>query len=333
MTEVVAMPGRRLEFIERTEIRRRLSAGESLRMVGVALARPTSTVSREVGRNGGPMHYHPLVAQLRAHQLARRPKTFRFEKHPKLARLVEAKLWAEWSPDQIAGWLRQEFPDDPRWWVSAQTIYESIYVQGRGGLRDELRTHLRRERTRARRDRQARHSMQDMVMIAERPPEVDGRHVPGHWEGDLLVGPGKHSQIATLVERTTRYVMLLSLPEGKSAAQVRDALVVAVRRLPDHLRRSLTWDQGKEMARHVEFTIATGVQVYFCDPGSPWQRGTAENTHGLLRQYFPKGEFDFRSMTQDDLDGVAHRLNARPRKTLRYNTPAHAYADLVAMTG
>lgn len=330
------MPGRRLCFRERAEICRRLVEGESLASVGRALGRPTSTVAREVSRNGGRAGYGAELAQRQAEERARRPKPFVLACQPRLRRIVAAKLRLEWSPDQIAGWLRHRHPDDPRWWVSAQTIYDALYVQGRGGLRDELRAHLRFERNRSRRTLSAdgRGRLVGMIRIADRPPEVDRRRVPGHWEGDLLLGaPAGRSHIATLVERQSRFVVLVKLPDSRGAPAINDALVAAVGRLPRQLARSVTWDCGKEMARHAEFTVATGVTVYFCDPASPWQRGSNENTNGLLRQYFPKGVTDFRTLTQRDLDTVARRLNQRPRKTLGYRSPADVYRDLIAMTG
>jgi transposase, IS30 family len=332
---VVLVSGVRLSFRERTEICRRVADREPLAEVARALGRPTSTIAREVARNGGREAYGAEAAQRRCDHEARRPKVFKLESHAGLRRAVAAKLKLEWSPDQIAGWLRRRHPGDPRWWVSAQTIYHSLYVQGRGGLRDELRAHLRREHSRPRRELAAdgRGRLVGMVSIAQRPPEVDDRRVPGHWEGDLLLGvPSGQSHIATLVERHSRFVLLVKLPDRRDATAINDALITAIRRLPVQLARSLTWDQGKEMARHATFTIATGVQVYFCDPASPWQRGSNENTNGLLRQYWPKGVTDFRTLTQADLDHVAHRLNTRPRKTLDYRTPAEVYRDAVATT-
>jgi IS30 family transposase len=322
----------RLVFEERVELRKRVAAGESLRSVAVALGRAASTLSRELARNGGGLWYRPLRAHRRAQRLARRPKVFRLEARPQLARWVAAKLRARWSPAQIAARLRRDHPRDPRWWVSAETIYQSLYVQGRGGLRDELRACLRSRRAKRRSSQVGRGhgQLNDMVLISQRPPEAADRAVPGHWEGDLVQG-GRDSQIATLVERTSRYVILVPLPQGRTAAVVRDALAAAVIGLPAHLRRSLTWDQGKEMARHVEFSVATGVPVYFCDPASPWQRGSNENTNGLLRDYWPKGQTDFRAIPDEELQRVASELNSRPRKTLDWATPAEVYADLVAL--
>jgi transposase, IS30 family len=323
----------RLSFEERTEMRRRLNAGDSVRTVASALGRAPSTVSRELNRNGGRRSYRPNMANARACKEARRIKVFKLERHRRLARWVATRLAWRWSPEQIAGRLRRDHPDDPRWWVSPETIYQSLYVQGRGGLSEELTRYLRTRRTR-RRTSQANRGhgqLNDMVLIAHRPPEVTDRAVPGHWEGDLLQG-GTVSQIATLVERTSRYTVLVELPEGRHADQVADALSRSMTRLPEHLRRSLTWDQGKEMARHLAFTVASGIPVYFCDPGKPWQRPSNENTNGLLRDYFPKGHTDFRTISRHDLDHVAHELNNRPRKTLHWATPAETYAQLVALT-
>ena len=286
---------------------------------------------REVERNGGRRAYDPWSAELRSAWAAKRPKTFRLERHGRLRRLVEAKLSAKWSPDQIEGWLRRSFPDDPRWWVSAQTIYATLYVQGRGVLRAELVENLRRRRSTQRKAQNNNTLGDDRLRIAHRPPEADSRRVPGFWEGDLLMGRRQESLIGVLVERMSRYVVLVAL-ENKSSDHVTERLRQRVIELPAHLRRSLTWDRGQELARHADLAVATGLEIYFCDPGKPWQRGTAENTNGLLRQYFPKGEFDFRTLTQDDLDGVAHELNNRARKTLGYASPAETYADLVAMT-
>jgi len=255
------------------------------------------------------------------------------KRRPPLAAWVAARLRERWSPPQIAGRLRRDHPGDPRWWVSPETIYQSLYVQGRGGLNRELTAYLRtrRPKRRASQAKRGHGQLTGMVMIADRPPEADDRAVPGHWEGDLVLG-GRNSQIATLVERTSRYLLTVALPTDRTAETVRDALAAAITALPAHLRRSLTWDQGKEMARHVDFTVATGVQVYFCEPGKPWQRGTNENTNRLLRDYWPKGHTDFRTISNDELAHVAHELNNRPRKTLDWATPAEAYSALVAMT-
>lgn len=323
----------RLQFEERTEIKRRLVAGESISVIAVALGRNKGSISREIARNGGPRGYRPWSAQRRAKQLARRPKVFSLEARPELARRVAALLRKRWSPEQISGRLRREHAGDPRWWVSAETIYQSLYVQGRGGLNDELTAYLRTRRTKRRSSQVNRGhgQLNDMVMIAQRPPEADDRRVPGHWEGDLLQG-GRNSQIATLVERTSRFLLPVALPDGRTAPVVAAAVAERIEDLPEHLKRSLTWDQGKEMAAHVAFTVSTGVQVYFCEPGKPWQRGSNENTNRLLRDYFPKGQTDFRTITAEQLDHVAHELNNRPRKTLNYRTPAEVYAELVALT-
>jgi IS30 family transposase len=322
-----------LEFEERTEISRRLRLCESFTTIASALSRAPSTISREVANNGGRIRYRPLAAHRRAARLARRPKPFRLECHPKLAAWVAERLRRRWSPDHIAGRLKLEHPHDPRWWVSPETIYQSLYVQGRGGLADELTAYLRTRRAKRRTPGhgQGRGQLNDMVNIAERPPEVDERRVPGHWEGDLLLG-GRYSQIGTLVERVSRLFVPVHLPNGRTAPVVADAIAAAIKQLPRHVVKTLTWDQGKEMAGHAEFTVATGVQVYFCDPASPWQRGTNENTNRLLRDYFPKGQTDFRDIPEAELWQVADELNNRPRKVLGYRTPAEVYAELVAMT-
>lgn len=314
----------RLEFAERTEIHRRLVLGESVCGIAGALGRDKSTISREVSRNGGRFAYRPLRAHRRAAREARRPKPFKLERHPALARLIESKLRLRWSPEQIAGWLRRCHPHDPRWWVSPETIYQSLYVQARGELKAELTRYLRTRRSRRRTPGtgQGRGQLHDMVLISERPAEINDRAIPGHWEGDLLLG-GPYSQIATLVERVSRYAILVHLPTDRTAPTVAAALTRVVEDLPAHLMRSITWDQGKEMAGHANFTISTGVPVYFCDPGKPWQRGTNENTNGLLRQYFPKGT-DLSTHSADTLAAVAATLNGRPRKTLGWKTPAEA---------
>ena len=325
------MPGRRLNLEERWEIRRCLTRGLSFAEIAAGLDRPTSTVSREVGRNGGRRAYNAWRAYGRAKRLARRPKPFRLEGAGRLARWVAARLQKRWSPEQIAARARRDHPDDARWWVSAGAIYHSLFVQGRGGLRDELRSHLRARRRRAPAG-DGRGRLPDTVNVSERPAEAADRAVPGHWEGDLILGGDGRSALGTLVERSTRYVLLFALRENHTAEATREALAKAVRTLPAHLRRSLAWDGGKEMAQHVRFTVDTGVQVYFCDPASPWQRGTNENTNGLLRQYFPKGT-RFADVTDAELRRVAVELNGRPRKTLGWDTPAEAYAKaLVAMT-
>jgi IS30 family transposase len=326
------MPGERLSFEERCEIHRGLRADLSYREIGLRLGRPGSTVWREVDRNGGPRSYRPRYAQGRWDRAKRRPRPFRLETNRRLARAVEAKLVQRWSPEQVAERLRRDHPRDARWWVSAEAIYRSLYVQGRGGLRDELRTHLRARKRRRRDAGDGRGRLCDMVNISQRPAEAADRAVPGHWEGDLILGGDGRSALGTLVERSTRYVLLFALREAHTAEVTRQALARTVRTLPVQLRRSLTWDQGKEMAQHVRFSVDTGVDVFFCDPASPWQRGSNENTNGLLRQYFPKGT-SFVDITDAELRRVAVELNGRPRKTLGWDTPAEAYAKaFVAMT-
>ena len=327
--------GRHLTVAEREEISRGLAAGESYQQIGERLGRSRVTVWREVTRNGGRDSYRAATAETAARERARRPKTGKLETSPLLAELVEAKLKLRWAPVQIAGWLRRTFPDQPELWVSHETIYRTLFIQARGSLKKELTAHLRTRRTMRRpkgtsqRRGHGSGGIRDQVHISERPAEADDRAVPGHWEGDLLLGKGR-SAIATLVERSTRYVMLVKV-DGMKTSQVVPALTQQVQTLPVQLRRSLTWDQGKEMADHVQFTIDTGVQVYFCDPASPWQRGSNENTNGLLRQYFPKGT-SLKNLTQAELDAVAAELNGRPRKTLEFMTPSEALAGLVAPT-
>lgn len=326
---------RSLTAREREEISRGLAAGTSIRGLARALGRAPSTISREIRRHGGGTAYRAAAADAAAWQRSRRPKLCRLAQRPKLRRIVEAKLRADWSPQQIAAWLMASFPDDPGLHVSHETIYRTLYVQARGALKRELVAHLRRSPG-YRRSRRAAHApdrrgqIVDAVSIRERPPEAADRAVPGHWEGDLLAGT-KWSNIATLVERQSRFVMLVRLPD-RNAPTVARALARRIQRLPNALKRSLTWDQGKEMAHHKAFTVATDVQVFFCDPRSPWQRGSNENTNGLLRQYFPKGQ-DVSHYTQRQLDAVALKLNTRPRQTLGWRTPAQALEEAVAATG
>jgi IS30 family transposase len=324
-----------LTLCEREHISRGLAAGTSLRAIAGELGRAASTLSREVAANGGRERYRAWAAERRAVQRAARPKTSKLA-DPANAGLrvwVEAGLGLRWSPEQIAGWLRRTFPHNPELWVSHETIYRSIYVHLRGELGRELAACLRsgraQRKSRARSARDAGARITDMVPIADRPPEVADRAVPGHWEGDLIVGKAGKSAIGTLVERRTRFVMLLALPKGHNASEVLDALLRQIPTLPAQLRKSLTWDQGSEMARHAEFSTATGMTVYFCDPRSPWQRPTNENTNGLLRQYFPKGT-DLSVYTQPALDAVARELNGRPRKALHYMTPSEALTEIVA---
>jgi IS30 family transposase len=326
----------RLSLAEREEISRGVAAGESLRCIANRLRRAPSTISREVDRNGGRRRYRALRADQAARQRARRPKPARLACDPLLRLVVTDKLAKKWSPEQIAGWLACTWPHDPEMRVSHETIYRSLFVQSRGALRRELTRHLRSGRT-VRRPTGHRGlkgkgggQLTNVVHISERPAEAEDRAVPGHWEGDLLLGKGM-SGISTLVERSTRFVLLVKL-ERIDSATVLAALAQHILTLPEQLRRSLTWDQGKEMARHVQFTIDTGVQVYFCDPKSPWQRGSNENTNGLLRQYFPRKVADLRVYTQADLDAVAAELNGRPRKTLGFMTPSEKFNEAVATT-
>jgi transposase, IS30 family len=324
----------RLSVAEREEISRGLRAGESFRRIATRLGRRTSTVSREVGANGGRRRYRAHLAETRAARLTRRPRRAKLARNGRLRRLVEQLLELRWSPQQIAWQVRQDHPDEPEMWVSHETIYQSLFVQGRGALRAELTRCLRSGR--GRRRGQGRYvpegQLRDMVLISERPAEVEDRAVPGHWEGDLLIGKLNRSAIGTLVERQTRYTLLVALPRGRSAESVGAALTERIVTLPEQLRRSLTWDRGKELAEHVRFTVATGVAVYFCDPHSPWQRGSNENTNGLLRQYFPKGT-DLTVYSQAQLDAVARELNGRPRQTLGWLKPSEALAKVVASTG
>lgn len=323
-------PGR-LGLEEREEIGRGLVAGETFSAIAARLGRAVSTISREVEANGGRRHYRCVRAHVRAHERARRPKVAKLD-HLPLCELVTEWLLELWSPDEIAQRLRREFPDDPMMQVSHETIYQSLFVQGRGELRRELHRCLRSGRA-TRRERGPRRagSIPNMVMISERPAEAEDRAVPGHWEGDLIMGKANRSAVGTLVERSTRYVMLLHLGEGKEADKVADAMAKAIATLPTQLVRSITWDQGSEMAHHERFGIDTGIQIYFCDPHSPWQRGSNENTNGLLRQYMPKGT-DLSVHTAADLQRIADSLNNRPRKTLDYLKPSEKLAELFADT-
>jgi IS30 family transposase len=319
---------------EREEISRGLATGVSFRQIGARLGRPTSTVSREVGRHGGRRWYRAAVADADAWDRALRPQLCRLAQHPTLRAQVAEKLDADWSPQQIAGWLKRTHPKDPDMQVSHETIYLSLFVQSRGVLKKALIRHLRRRKTMRRSQHattagQTRGQIIDAVSIRERPACIEDRAIPGHWEGDLLAGKS-NSHIATLVERQSRFVMLVRLP-GKDTSNVVRALTRRVRALPQGLMSSLTWDRGMELAAHKAFSVATNVRVYFCDPHSPWQRGSNENTNGLLRQYFPDGT-DLSTYTQANLNAVARRLNMRPRKTLGYNTPADRLAACVAST-
>lgn len=324
----------RLSADEREEIRSGIDAGDSLRAIAARIGRSPSTVSREVNANGGRDGYAAWRAHRRACDQARRPKVAKLAGCERLRDQVETWLSEElWSPAQISARLRIEFPDDPMMRVSTETIYQSLYVQGRGALRKELTACLRTGRAiRRNRSRIERSGpIRNKVMISERPAEVEDRAVPGHWEGDLVIGQAGASQIGTFVERTTRFVMLLHLPGDRTAEAVRAAMTAKVQTLPGHLMRSITWDQGIEMARHQEFTIDTGIDVFFCDPHSPWQRGSNENTNGLLRQWMPKGT-DLSIFTEADLDAIADKLNNRPRQTLGWMKPSEALARLVAPT-
>jgi len=325
---------RALGLAEREEISRAMAQGQSIRSIAASLGRAPSTVSREIRRNEGRDGYRANQADQAAWDRARRPKPCKLALHRALALRVANKLQRQWSPEQIAGWLKRTYPDDTSCQVSHETIYRTLYIQSRGALKKELLAHLRRTRAM----RRSRHHTQktdnhgritDTVSISERPATAEDRAVPGHWEGDLLFG-NQTSQIATLVERQTRYVMLVKV-DGKDTETVVNALIKHARRLPKELYRSLTWDRGKEMAGHRRFTLATDIQVYFCDPHHPWQRGTNENTNGLLRQYFPKG-IDLSTVSQAKLNAVARQLNERPRKTLGYETPAERYRQSVAST-
>lgn len=324
-----------LTAAEREEISRGLAGGQSFREIALSIGRAASTISREIRRHGGRTEYRASTADASAWDRARRPKVCRLAQHARLRRLVESKLRADWSPQQISGWLMTIYPDDATLHVSHETIYRTLFVQSRGALKKELLAHLRRSPGYRRNRRPVgttdpRGKIADAISISERPAEAHDRSVPGHWEGDMLAGT-KQSNIATLVERHSRYVMLVRLPD-RNAATVASALARRIQRLPASLKQSLTWDRGKEMAAHKSFTVATDVQVYFCDPHSPWQRGSNENTNGLLRQYFPKGE-DVSHFTQRQLDAIALKLNTRPRQTLGWKTPAQAFAEAVATTG
>ena len=318
----------RLSLSEREEISRGLAAGESMRCIAGRLGRAGSTVSREVAANGGRYGYRAAAAYRQSRHRACRPKPAKLASNHQLREVVEPKLELWWSPVQISDWLIDTYPDDQEMRVSHETIYQSLFIQGKGSLRKELWRCLRSGRAVRRpqgRPASTKGRIRNMVMISERPAEIEDRAVPGHWEGDLLMG-SRQTAIGTLVERWSRYVMLFTLPQGNTAEAVRDALTATVQRLPDHLWKSLTWDQGREMAHHAQFSVDTGIQVFFCDPKSPWQRGTNENTNGLLRQYFPKGT-DMSKLTQEDLDQAAYSLNTRPRQTLNGMTPSAKLAE------
>lgn len=324
---------RHLALSERETISRGIAADMSFRRIAKQLDRSVSTVSREVARHGGRGQYRASIADKAAWEQAKRPKRCHLATAPQLRELVAEKLSLQWSPEQVSGWLKLRFPEDRRMQVSHETIYRSLYIQTRGVLKKELMQHLRSKRM-MRRSKQAasqpRGQIKDAVSIRERPPEADDRAIPGHWEGDLITG-AKNSHVATLVERHSRFTILVEV-DGKDTTSVIAGLVREAQKLPDTLKGSLTWDRGTELAAHKDFTVATNIQVYFCDPQSPWQRGTNENTNRLLRQYYPKG-MDLSTLTQQDLDQVARRLNERPRKTLGYKTPAEVLSTTVALTG
>ncbi len=326
---------RALTLAEREDISRGVVAGQSARSIAASLGRAPSTVSREINRNGGRQRYRANKADQAAWVRAHRPKTCKLVQNRALARVVASKLRLEWSPEQIAGWLKRTYLGDENYQVSHETIYRSLFIQARGALKKELLQHLRQTRAM----RRSRHHTQktddhgrisNAISISERPPSVEDRAVSGHWEGDLIFGTN-NSQIATLVERHTRYVMLATV-NSKDTETVINALIKHSHKLPRELYKSLTWDRGKEMADHQRFTLATDIKVYFCDPQNPWQRGSNENTNGLLRQYFPKGT-DLSVHSQAKLNAVARRLNERPRKTLDYETPAERFSQCVASTG
>ncbi|MFF5455390.1 IS30 family transposase [Streptomyces sp. NPDC012950] len=330
-------PSRYLQEHDRIHIADRLREKASIRQIAVELGRSPSTISREIRRNRrtmpkGGWYYRPHTAQARADARRPRPKTGKIGQNPELRDFIQHHLTIRWSPEQICHVLRARFPERPEMHVTHETIYQALYVQGRGELRRELTRALRTGRARRRPNRQAHkrasRAIKGMVLISERPAEAAGRAVPGHWEGDLIIGKNSRSAIGTLVERATRYVMLVHLPVGHSASATRNALTATVQTLPPHLWRSLTWDQGSEMAAHRAFTVVTDIPVYFCDPASPWQRGSNENTNGLLRQYFPKGT-DLNAHTPEHLETVAAELNSRPRKTLGGETPAERLAKLL----
>lgn len=324
-----------LALLEREEISRGLSRGESLRGIARRLDRSVSTITREVARNGGEKRYRAAEADEAAWSRARRPKPCKLAVERRLQECVAFKLSQNWSPEQVAGWLKQRYPDNERMRISHETIYRSLFIQARGVLKKELQAHLRTRRKMRRAKNattkgQTRGQIIDAVSISERPAEVEDRAVPGHWEGDLISG-SKNSHIATLVERHSRFTLLVKV-DGKDTETVVAALKKQITKLPSELRQSLTWDRGTEMAAHKGFTVATDVQVYFCDPKSPWQRGSNENTNGLLRQYFPDGT-DLSTYSQGELNKVARQLNERPRKTLGFRTPADTLNAGVAMTG
>ncbi len=325
------LKGRCLTFSEREEIALARAGGESMRAIARRLGRSPSTISRELARNTATAGYRATSAHARAYERASRPKPAKLHTNPQLRRHVEEDLRRHYSPEQITGRLRRQFPDDPEMRVSAETIYQSLYVQSRGALRRDLTKCLRTGRALRRPCRhpgQRKNRIPDMINITQRPAEADDRAVPGHWEGDLIIGKSNQTAIGTLVERTTGYTMLVHLPDGYKAEQVRDALTEKIKTIPEILRASLTWDQGPEMRDWKEVSVAADIDIYFCDPHAPWQRGTSENTNGLLRQYFPKGT-DLSVHSAIDLDWVATELNDRPRKRLGFAKPIEEIGPLL----
>ena len=326
----------RLSLAEREELSRGLVAGDSLRRIATRLGRAASTVSREVSWNGSRSRYRAWRADEEATERARRPKPAKLALNARLRHEVERGLRARWSPQQITARLICDYPGDPEMRVSHETIYRTLFVQARGALRKEVTTCLRTGRAQRRPQMRTLKSgggrLQNMILISDRPPEIEDRAVPGHWEGDLIIGKGGRSAIGVLVERASRYVLLLHLPHGRTAEDVRAALTRQIRKLPAELRRTLTWDQGKEMAEHAKFTMDTNMTVYFCDPHSPWQRGSNENTNGLLRQYFPRTA-DLNQHSVSHLNAVARELNNRPRQTLNWMKPSEVFGRTVALTG
>jgi transposase, IS30 family len=327
------LKGRCLSFAEREEIAVGRAAGESMREIARRLGRSPSTVSRELLRNAcGVGGYRATTAHALAYERASRPKPAKLATNQRLRQVVEDDLARRNSPEQIAGRLRRQFPDEPEMWVSPETIYQSLYVQSRGALKRELTRYLRTgrglRRPCRRADQRKSRVLPDMINITQRPPEADDRRVPGHWEGDLLIGKANRTAIGTLVERSTGYAMLVALPDGYKSEHVAPALTRKIQTLPEALRRSLTWDQGPEMRDWKHVQVAASIEVFFCDPHSPWQRGSNENTNGLLRQYFPKG-FDFSTVTEADLDAVADELNDRPRKRFGFATPTEQLSELL----
>ena len=326
---------RQLSLAEREEISRGLAEGLSLRVIAGGIGRAPSTVCREVSRNGGQRRYRAARAETRAVSKGRRPRVAKLAVAGPLREVVQDRLGLRWSPQQISGWLRVQYPGQGQMQVSHETIYLALFVQSRGALRKELTRQLRRghatRRPRSYSSYNGQGRLRDVVNISERPAEAEDRAVPGHWEGDLLLGTSS-TCIATLVERTSRFVMLVKIPGRRTSVEVTTAVAAKIQELPTALFRSLTWDQGKEMSEHAQFTIDTGIQIYFCDPRSPWQRGSNENTNGLLRQYMPKGE-DLSQLTARDLLSIERSLNDRPRKTLGFMKPSEKLADLLALTG